>query len=87
MKEIEYLTKIIEVLEEVTKEKISFRIGFYEGEYYLGDDKFITIKGELYIRANHSTLFSVYDNEQLIEDNFDIIESGAKIVIDDKLRL
>lgn len=31
MKEIEYLTKIIKVLEEVTKEKISFRIGFYEG--------------------------------------------------------
>lgn len=87
MDKIDFLIKIIEILENDTKEKISFKIGKYTGEYPLdcANDEWCTITGDIYIRANYDTLFEVIDENLNIVDNFDIIGDEAIITIDEKL--
>ena len=89
MDKIDFLIKIIEVLESNTKEKISFKIGEYIGKYPLdcANDEWCTITGDIYIRANYDTLFEVIDENLNIVDDFDIIGNEAIVKIDEKLNI
>lgn len=87
MNTIEYLIEQMERIEKTSTDKISFKIGKYKGQYYDGDDTWITIAGDLFIRANYDTIFRVVDKNLGIIDDFDIIESEAIIEIDKKFPL
>lgn len=83
---IQFLTEVIQKIEETTSDKISFKIGKYIGQYPLDcANEWCTITGDIYIRANYDTLFEVIDENLNIVDNFDIIDNEAIIKIDEKL--
>lgn len=71
--------KLAEDLNKTTSDKLIIRVGTYDGEYYVGDGKFETIQGELFIKTNSDTLFRVVSHDSRIVDNFDVIGSDATI--------
>lgn len=71
--------KLAEDLNKTTSDKLIIRVGTYDGEYYVGDGKFESIQGELFIKTNSDTLFRVVSHDSRIVDNFDVIGSDATI--------
>lgn len=71
--------KLAEDLNECVVEKLFIRVGRYKGEYYVGDDEFITITGDLFIMTNSWNLFRVVSDDSSIVDDFDILDSNAII--------
>lgn len=71
--------KLGEELNECTNEKLTIRVGRYDGDYYLGDGKFKRITGEFFIRTNSDTIFRVVSDDSSIIDDFDVIGSDAII--------
>lgn len=86
---IQFLTEVIQKIEETTLDKISFKIGQYIGQYPLdcANDEWCTITGDIYIRANYDTLFEVVDTNLGIVDNFDVIGSEAIVKLDKNLEI
>lgn len=71
--------KLGEDLNECVNEKLIIRIGRYEGDYYLGNDEFKRITGEIFLKTNSDTIFRVVSDDSTIVDEFDIIGSDVKI--------
>ena len=82
--DIQKLTKLAEMLNKICNEEYILRVGRYCGEYYLGDDEFKTITGDLFIKTNSDTLFRVVSDDSSIVDDFDIIGSDAIVTKIDK---
>lgn len=73
-----YLEDLCEELEALTNNKMTFKIGTFEGEYYLGNEEWDTIKGDLYIKINQDTIFQVKDELNQVAD-FDVLDINDNV--------
>ena len=78
-----WLENYAQEVERKTERKLHCRIGDYKGEYY-ENGEYIPIQGGLFLTTNNGNLFTVYDKEQDITDYFDIFDSNASVIIDEK---
>jgi len=85
----EYLTQLVEKLENVTESKMSLKIGFIRENYWNGNN-WVVKSGDLYLRLNCDTIFRLlndYSNFHTFTDDFDIVDSESYVKLDDNLFL
>lgn len=78
--ELKWLEEYAESLEELNK-AVSFKVGWYKGNYHEGDGEFTPIEGALYLTTHNKNSFSVCDIEKGIEDSFDFFDSDSTLKI------
>ena len=78
MSEIDF-QQLGEWLNECVNEKLIIRVGRYTGDYYLGNEEFEKITGDLFIMTNSHNIFRVVSDDSSIVDDFDVIGSDATI--------
>ena len=78
-----WLENYAQEVEKKTERKLHCRIGDYKGECY-ENGEYIPIQGGLFLTTHNGNLFTVYDKEQGITDYFDVFESNASVIIDEK---
>lgn len=78
--QLKWLEEYAESLEELNK-AVSFKVGWYKGNYHQGDGEFIPIEGILYLTTHNKNSFSVCDIEKGIEDSFDFFDSDSTLEI------
>lgn len=71
--------KLGEELNECVTDKLIIRVGRYQGDYYLGNEEFTRITGDLFIMTNSHNIFRVVSDDSSIVDDFDVIGSDAII--------
>ena len=76
--------KLGEWLNECTNEQLIIRIGRYTGDYYIGNEEFKRITGDLFVMTNAHNIFRVVSDDSSIVDDFDVIGSDAIITPIDK---
>ena len=85
MKNMGWLQKYAEKIEDATEEKITFKVGICHTQHYKGDNEYIPVRGDLFINTHSGNLFTLIDRKQNITIYFDIINDNDDIFIDEEL--
>ena len=78
--ELKWLEEYAESIDELNK-AVSFKVGWYKGNYHEGDGEFTPIEGALYLTTHSRNSFYVCDIGKNIEDSFDFFDSDSTLEI------